>query len=154
MKEIVLTQGKVTKVSDCDYEAVSSFGKWQFGRYAHCSRRVNGKQRSVSMHRFLMNPPEGKMVDHINGDSLDNRRENLRICDSSENAANMSPRIGLTSVYKGVSWDKSKGKWKADIRCRDKKLSLGRFSSEVDAAKVYNSKAKELFGEFARLNDV
>lgn len=95
-----------------------------------------------------MNPPEGLVVDHINGNKLDNRRSNLRICTQSQNLNGRNTNKG----YIGVSWDKFRGKWKANIGKDYQKIFLGRFDTAEEAARVYDEKAVELFGEFARLN--
>jgi len=104
-------------------------------------------------------------VDHINGDPLDNRRENLRMATPMQNAANAHKRSGCSSIYKGVSWCRVKRKWKVELnltvipglrgrRSRAVRLNLGYFEVEEDAAACYNSIATEWYGDFARLNDV
>ena len=92
------------------------------------------------------------VVDHINSDSLDNRRSNLRVCTVSQN--NMNSAIGRNnkSGYKGVSWDKTNKKWRAGIKAKGKSVSLGSFNSKKDAARAYNEAAKKAYGEFAKLN--
>ena len=104
------------------------------------------------MHRLIMQAIDGQYVDHINGDGLDNRRENLRICTHAQNMQNQMPvRLG-TSKYKGVSWDKVAKKWAAHINLDGKPKKLGRFVAEEDAAKAYDSAAIEHYGEYARPN--
>lgn len=96
------------------------------------------------------------LVDHINGNGLDNRRSNLRLATAFQNLANMAIRPH-TSQYKGVSYYKhrtSYKKWVAEIRCNRKRVRLGAFESEIEAARAYNEAAKNLFGEFARLNPI
>ena len=95
---------------------------------------------------------ESKFIDHIDGNGLNNQRSNLRSCNHSLNAMNSKKRPNTTSVYKGVS-KLSGGKWKAQIELNQKSLYLGSFITEEEAALAYNQKAKELFGEYARLND-
>jgi len=102
-----------------------------------------------------MNPPKGVVVDHINGDSLDCRRANMRICTNVENVRNSRKRSDNTSGYKGVSIDKEtrlKKRWRAYINYKGKRMCLGRHMTKEDAAKAYNVAAKKYFGEFARLN--
>jgi hypothetical protein len=135
MKEIKLTQGMVTKVDDTDYGWLSEMGKWQFDRYAYCTRVVNGKRKSIRMHRLIMNPPEGMVVDHINGDRLDNRRENLRVTTQSVNARNIhNPRPKKIPAPQGITWDKLRGKWKAQGCIGYKKVWLGRYDTIEEAS--------------------
>ncbi len=107
------------------------------------------------MHRIIMNCPKGMYVDHRNGNGLDNRRCNLRICDRKGNAQNVRKKdtVGLTSKYKGVSLaSDSSGRWEVGINVDKKHTYLGRFDSEVDAAKCYDRAAMSNYGEFANLN--
>lgn len=111
-----------------------------------------GPTRKVwSLHRDIMGNPEGMVVDHINGNTLDNRRYNLRVCSVTENVRNSAPQAG-TSRFKGVHWDKEKNKWYAGIKFERKQVFLGRFSSEEEAALAYDNAAKSFFGAYARLN--
>lgn len=152
--QIPLTRGYVALIDAADMPLVGSVG-WaaQPGRstvYAY--GRYGG--RVASMHRVLLglNVGDGKHVDHINGDGLDNRRCNLRVCTNRENQHNRQHHRG-TSRYKGVSWHKSGRKWIAAIMPRDgNRKYLGLFQSEESAARAYDAAARELFGEFARCN--
>lgn len=111
-----------------------------------------GETRDVwLLHRSIMNNPEGLVVDHINGDKMDNRKYNLRACSVKENVRNSKPQAG-TSIYKGVSYDASRCKYTAGIKVDKVHKFLGRYDLEIDAAEAYDRTAKELFGEFARLN--
>lgn len=162
MKRIELTNNEFSIVDDDDYMKINSLkwrlGKWGKGKYAV---RSNGR-KELSMHRFIMNPAEGFDVDHINGDGLDNRKINLRICTRSENLRNQRKKISIlgkkpTSGFKGVSLcldQKRKKKWAAQITLKDKVFFLGRFETEREAAIAYNQKASLLFGEFARPNEI
>ncbi len=148
---IPLTRGFKALVSEKDYRHLLGM-TW----HAHTSQQgftyaKNGD--GVAMHVYLMRPPKGMLVDHINGDKLDNRRENLRIATDAENSRNVVKREGHTSSYKGVAWDAARKKWKAQIKTPDgKQRTLGRFSSEEEAAKKYDEAASLYFGEFAFLN--
>ena len=96
--------------------------------------------------------PKGMATDHINGDGLDNRKQNLRICTHAENLRNRRLGKNNTSGYKGVSWHKLHKLWYAHISHNKKLMSLGYFKDKEEAAKAYDRKAIELFGEFAKLN--
>lgn len=106
------------------------------------------------LHRLVSPPPEGLIVDHINGDTLDNRKTNLRFVTASQNAMNtrVSASHLKSSGFKGVS--RSGDKWSASISFDGQKIGLGRFDSEADAARAYDAAAVVLFGEFARTNEI
>jgi hypothetical protein len=104
------------------------------------------------MHREVLGDPQG-VVDHINGDTLDNRRANLRVASYSGNNRNTRKRQGCSSRFKGV--DRHRGAWRARITPPGgRQVTLGHFASELEAALAYNAHARRLFGEFARLNTV
>ena len=161
MKELVLSQGRTALLDEFDYERVSRW-KWTAASigsnwYALRVMRGKGKSKTVYLHRHLLNPPKGYLVDHINGSSLDNRRKNLRICSVAQNAKNRGIDRRNTSGYKGVTRindTRRKNVWKAQLATKDKLFYLGCFASPVEAARMYNMKAKEIFGEFARLNKI
>lgn len=151
MKEITLTQNQVALIDDEDFDLISQH-KWytqktRFSNYAMATI----EKKHVMMHIFLLGKKEGKVIDHINGNGLDNRRKNLRFCSIAENVRNAHRTCGK-SKYKGVSWHKYGKKWRAEIRYDYKATYLGYFDTEEQAALAYNSKALELFGEFACLN--
>jgi len=161
MKTISLRNGGEALVDDEDYEYVAKF-TWKLYRgrdrtTGYAVRKVveNGHKRVVMMHRVIAQTPNGKVTDHVNGDGLDNRRKNLRVCDTSENMRNRpAPRKPKTSRFKGVSWDKTNGTWRAAIggQGRGYAKSIGRFKTEVDAAIAYDLAAIKYFGEFAKPN--
>lgn len=109
---------------------------------------VNGK--TTSIHAVLMNPPKGMKVDHINGDILDNRRENLRICTNAENIRNSRRYSNNKTGIKGVSVTKS-GKFRTQIRIDGKQTELGLFDSAEAAGEAYREAALTYYGEFARI---
>lgn len=115
------------------------------------------RQKHVSPYpqlaRLIMDAPKGMVVDHVNRDTLDDRRKNLRICTISQNIANSSTRTDGTSRYRGVHMTK-KGKWRAQIKVFYKLHRLGDFDSEVEAARAYNAAARKHFTEYAGLNPV
>jgi len=148
---IPLTKGKVAIVDAEDYDWLSKY-KWYAckRKYTYYAYRWQN-HHAIAMHRVIINAPEGMLVDHIDRNGLNNRRSNLRLCKALQNAANQPPRGG-TSKYKGVHWSKSNNKWVTAITFREKYLYLGSFNDQIDAAKAYDKKAAELFGEFAYLN--
>jgi hypothetical protein len=154
MKEIQLTQGQVALVDNEDFELVSRY-KWYAHKdgdryYVHTNIRIGDKRVTLQMHCLLF-PSQSGRVDHINGNGCDNRRENLRVCTASQNSQNMRKFIGK-SKYKGVFWDGDAKKWRAQIRVNSKRLHLGRFLNDEEAALAYNVAAEKYFGEFALLN--
>lgn len=160
MKLIKLTQGKYAKVDDEDFEWLNQF-KWCASSkkkklnyfMAVTNISIGGKGKQLSMSRLIMGEPNNLMVDHVNHNSLDNRRSNLRICSRGENNRNQRKTKGQ-SRFKGVVWYKPLNKWKAQLTKQGKCHYLGYFSLEKEAALAYNLKALELFGEFAHLNKV
>ena len=159
MKEIKLTQNKVALVDDADFEWLNKF-RWSahkdnntFYAVRHTPRDKNYKQKTIKMHRLILGLlyRDRKLVDHRDGNGLNNQRDNLRICTHSENAQNKISRYG-TSRFKGVCWHKKDKKWQASIVFQGRTTYLGQFDSEVQAAKIYDKKAIELFGKFAHLN--
>ena len=105
------------------------------------------------MSRLIMGNPKDKLVDHANGNTLDNRRSNLRVCNHTNNMRNRKiDSENNTSGYKGVSWSNCSKKWEVRIRYGGKKVHLGYFESPVIAALIYNLTAILRHGEFARLN--
>lgn len=109
------------------------------------------KRKRVAMHRMILSARDGDVVDHINGDGLDNRRSNLRIVTIQQNAFNQKHHGG-SSRHKGVSYRADSGTWRAYITKDGKRRYLGTFASEDDAARAYNNEAERLFGEHAKLN--
>lgn len=139
-----------------DYDFVIKLGKWSVdkkGKHSFYAIKIIGGKK-MYLHRLIMSSPKGKIVDHINGNTLDCRQQNLRICGFSGNAKNKSvSKTKKSSIYKGVYLTKSGG-YVARIWCSIKKTNiyLGRFEKEKDAACRYNLACHELHGEFARLN--
>lgn len=119
------------------------------------TRVIDGRFTTITLSRFLLNPPEDLVVDHINHDTLDNRRQNLRIATAHQNTMNRRSSRNSVSQYKGVSYCKAAkddDKWVASIRSEGTMKYLGRFSTEADAAMAYDQAARRQFGEFALLN--
>jgi hypothetical protein len=160
MKEIPLTKGFVALVDDNYFEELSKY-KWcanikRAGLTYAVRRSVDrlGKISTVGMHRQIMDPPFGKQVDHINRNTLDNRRENLRLASQTENTWNMGKQKRNTTGFKGVWFDKALGKYRAGLSNGNKTIHIGCFESAFDAAKAYDKKALELRGDFACVNGV
>jgi len=154
MREIKLTQGKIAIVDAELFDCLNGI-KWHYDKgYAARNVWVNGKRRITYMHRIIMNTPVGLDTDHINGNKLDNRRINLRVCTSKENQRNKILPSNNSSGYKGVSWHKATGKWDARIKINGATIHLGLFVNKEEAAHTYNKAALKLFGQFARLNEV
>lgn len=152
MKEIALTQGYVALVDDDMFDELNRM-KWCITKKGANIYAVTGNDPATRMHRFIMNAPSNVIVDHINGDGLDNRRCNLRLCTNAENGRN---RRGVpsnnTSGYLGVTWDARKSKWRAQIFVNGNGKTIGHFDDARDAARARDKVARELFGEFATLN--
>lgn len=150
-REILLTRGMVALVDDEDFERVSRYS-WR----AHIGRDSKSfyaarSNKCIRMHREIIGAKYGQIVDHINGNTLDNRRHNLRFCNPSQSAMNRGISPSNTSGYKGVFRDRN-GRWGAVIKIHYKQIRLGSFFVKVDAARAYDRAAKKYFGEFARLN--
>lgn len=160
MKEIVISKGFKVKVCDCHYGQVSrykwsstSFGrkerKWYAIRGTHTTKNGQHIRKSFLMHRDIMGNPINKVVDHINGDTLDNRCENLRICNQTQNNANQrGAKKNSKSGVKGVYWHKGAKKWCAEVIHNKKKYYCGLFDTLDEARQARNAKAEELHGEF------
>jgi hypothetical protein len=158
MKEIKLTQGYVTLVDDDDFEYLNQF-KWHVAivrnKYIYAIKVIkkDGKYKRIKLTNFLLNPPDGYVVDHKDRNTLNNTRENLRICLPKENGRNISKTLkNTTSIYKGVVYHKGNKSWEARIKIDGKRIYLGNFKNEEDAAMAYDKKAIELHKEFASLN--
>jgi hypothetical protein len=151
-KLIPLSRGKVAIVDADDFVRLNKH-KW----YANRSPRTYYARGTINrkgarMHRQILTAPPHLVVDHINRNGLDNRKQNLRICTKLQNQHNRRPGRNGSSKYKGVRWSKRDKKFRAGITCNKKTYYLGMFDDEIDAAKAYDKKARELFGEYAYLN--
>lgn len=153
MIEVKLNRGKVALVDEEDFDTISSVN-WNAHPEKHrwyATGKIN--DRAVKMHRMILGVTDSSViVDHIDGDGLNNRKSNLRIATNSENLCNQRPRENFTSKYKGVHWDRFNNKWRVQVQKGKTVVRVGRFDDETEAALAYNEAAKELQGEFARLN--
>jgi len=156
-RRIPLTQGQYAIVDPEDYKELAKY-QWyakgcrrRFYAERWDSRGIKGK--CVKMHNVIMGTAEGKIVDHINHNGLDNRKANLRFATAQQNTWNKRKKMGNSSSrYKGVSRLKGQKKWRTEIFCNGRKIHIGYFDDEKAAAMAYDAKAKELFGEYAALN--
>lgn len=154
MKKIKLTRNKFAIVDDKDYPILSA-SKWYCTNAGYAQRDLYSERKKILMHRFILGAGSGESVDHINGNKLDNRRLNLRLCSQSNNCKNLScSRKNNSSGYKGVSLNKKYKKWEAYITNNYKRVFLGYFDTKKEAGLAYNAKALELYGEFANLNKI
>lgn len=145
-------------VDDEDYEYLNGFS-WSAVKKSKnknsnfdttYAKGSSGISRDKSMHKMITGFDQ---TDHINGIGLDNRRENLRPATTSQNTANSRKPAGkYTSSYKGISWHSNEGKWRACVTVNGKKISLGYFTDEIEAAKAYDRAAIQHFGEYAKTN--
>lgn len=157
MKIIKITQGFEAIIDDDDFE---KFGKFKYhiskGKYAmRALPRTNGEKRNkrIKLHQDIIGKKEGFVIDHINGNGLDNRKCNLRHCTISQNEMNSPAQRNKTGKYKGVYKTSGKCSTFFSTIFRDGKVyRIGSFRDELSAAKAYDLKAKELFGEFAKTN--
>lgn len=149
---ISLSRNQFAIIDEEDFELVNQF-KW----YAHkdvigkfyAVKNKTKKCKFIRMHNLILNMYK---IDHINGNSLDNRKCNLRSCTLSQNQMNRNINKNSRSGYKGVSWKSNKKLWRAVIKLNRKSIHLGYFDDKEEAAKAYNNAAIKYFGEFAKLN--
>lgn len=139
-------------VDDEDFEKLNEI-KWNLlsvnGTNQYAVTYKNN--RPLLMHRIMLDFPKGKEIDHINGNGLDNRRKNLRVCTHSENLKNKRMRKDNTSGHIGVWWSYEKGKWRSGIRVNGEFKHLGLFKNKLKAAMVYKLAAEKYFGEFKHI---
>lgn len=156
---IPLADGRFTIVDDEDADLASSYSWWANNRpnttyaCAHVPGSGRRGQKSISLHRLLLDAPPGIQVDHIDHDGLNNRRSNLRLATNAQNQANRRKKPGAASRFRGVSWHKASGSWQACIRRDGRQCHLGHFKDETDAARAYDAAARSVFGDFALLNN-
>ena len=161
-KEIILNKGMRAIVDDEDFDRVTNKGKWYINNTGHVrmglymGTRSNGKiiLKNLQLHRFIIDAPDGMEVDHINGNALDNRKQNLRVCTKSQNMMNRGAQKNNTSGFKGVYWNARKDKWMVTIGLNSKYIFIGYFSCKIEAAQAYNKAALKYHGEFAKINQI
>ncbi|MGA2914516.1 MAG: AP2 domain-containing protein [Sedimentisphaerales bacterium] len=152
-RRIKLSQGKYAKVDPEDYENLSGFNWFAVDSISTFYAQRNENNKSIKMHRQIMNPPPGFYVDHDNHNGLDNRKANLRLATPAQNSRNrLKGKRKTSSRYKGVYLVKSINKWRADIYHNNQAIYLGHFENEINAAKAYDKAAIIYHGDFASLN--
>jgi hypothetical protein len=149
---IPLTRGRFAIVDADDYPRLSKYTWFAEGtqKNYYAVRKQNGK--SIKMHRQITNAPDHLVVDHIDHQGLNNRKQNLRPCTFAQNCRNSRATARKTSKYKGVHWHKGQKKWAAQITADKKSYHLGYFYDEIAAARAYDKAARKLHGQFASLN--
>jgi len=150
--KVSLGNGLFTLIDVDNYYRVSEY-TWCLSRGNYATTSINGV--TTLLQRFILTPPNNMVVDHVDGDRLDNRRKNLRVCTQSENARNRHKHIRTTtSKFKGVSYNKEISKWVARIRVDNNKYGLGSYYNELDAALAYNIGSVLLSPTFGKLNNI
>lgn len=154
---VLLTQNQHAEIDPEDWDKVKDY-KWYAAWsnlsktfYAQTTARINGKRCTIRMHQLIMN---SKKIDHIDHNGLNNLKSNLRLTTNQGNSANKRKSSNHTSLHKGVSWYPRYSKWLALICVNYKRIHLGYFHTEIEAAKAYNQAAIQHFGEFAHLNTI
>lgn len=138
-------------------EQIFNSHKWHMHNCGYATthiRRIDGRQTKTYLHRLIMGSPKDAYIDHIDGNCLNNQRNNLRICNASENARNQKIRVDNKTGFKGVSYYKEWNKFKARIMIHGKEKHLGLFLTAQEAVIAYNEAAKLYHGEFAKLNSI
>lgn len=151
MRHIPLTRGKYAAIDDEDYAFVSQW-KWTCSSKGYAYRREGPKQLAILLHRVIAERAGCSManqIDHIDQDKVNCRRDNLRSATNSQNQANSKKPRHNTSGYKGVTWNKSRHKWQAQIRVHGKQITLGRYSDKLEAYAAYCDAQRRYFGAFA-----
>lgn len=155
-RRIYLSDGTWALVDEADAKRVAQFD-WEMSRSARTTYARTSSKRLGSnwrlMHRLVLDARPGEIVDHINGNGLDNRRANLRLVTAAQNARNQFVQAGpKTSRFKGVSWDAVAARWAARITVDGFAIDLGRFDVEEEAARAYDAASLERHGEHGRTN--
>lgn len=156
---VTLTKGYVAVIDAADVHLVERH-TWKVshdtrdGRsrtvYAICHGNSDGRRFTLRMHRLLVDASKSDVVDHKDGDGLNNCRANLRVATPSENRFNQRCRSDSSSGVKGVHWDKGRGKWQVKIKANGRAVHLGRFDDMEAAAAAYAAASAKLHGDYGR----
>lgn len=149
MKKIKLSQNKFTIVDNEDYENLSMF-KWYAIKRRDCFYAAR-KHCTILMHRVILNLGKRKMVDHKNGNGLDNRKTNLRICNYSQNSSNQKKQKNTSLKFKGIRKERG-SRFSAQIMIKGRFIHIGSFTNQIDAARAYDKAAEKYFGSYAKTN--
>jgi len=158
--KIILIKSKKLGTKEClvDDEDFEYLNHWKWKILSHKTSFYaarSTRKGTILMHRSILKLTDSSILcDHDDHNGLNNQKYNLRTCTKAQNNRNVKSRLGSTSNYLGVSWDKVNSKWLSQITFENKVINLGRFKSEIQAAEAYNTKAVELFGEFANPNSI
>ena len=158
-KEIQLTQGKVALVDDDMFDYLNQW-KWFAAKnhnnfYAVTNWKIfKGKQHRIFMHRLIMNPEKGMIIDHLDRCGLNNQKNNLRICTKCENSRNRGLNLNNKTGFKGVYYIKFLNKYRVQIQSNKIKYHLGYFIDIKEAINTYNEAAIKFHKEFANLNKI
>lgn len=149
--EIILTNNKGEEtgraIIDLEYVDLVKDYKWYLATRGYITNNKVGK-----LHQFIMNPQDGLVIDHVNGDKLDNRESNLRTCTQQQNTMNRSTSSNNTSGHTGVCFDSRRNKWFAHIQINGKRKFLGYFKTKEEAAEVRRQAEIDYFGEYRRVD--
>jgi hypothetical protein len=148
VKQISIAGGVCAYVDAADFDWINRRNWCLYNGYA--ARREKGK--TIYLHRAIMQPPQGMVVDHVNHNRLDDTRANLKVCTQRENLRNSEKRRGTASRFRGLYFEKRTGKWCARIKFEGGYIYIGSFADEIEAARAHDRAAVAYFGEFARLN--
>lgn len=149
--ELCIAGGRVVLLSEEDVGLVSKYHwygvpskKTVYARYQDAARKV------TLMHRLILGADPGQIVDHINGNGLDNRRDNLRLVTAAQNSHNRRPHGAIP--FKGVTWAKGRTRYRAELAVSERRIGLGSYATAEEAARAYDAAALAHFGEYAWLN--
>ena len=148
---ITLKNGRQFQIDEQDWEKVKRI-KWNVHimkkgyKYVYTFQKLNGKWKMIYLHRVIMNCSEFLFADHINGDTLDNRRSNLRLSTNKQNQWNQKRIRGIVP-YKGVTFEN--GSFRSRVRINGKKKSLGQFETAIEASNAYNKASLEFHGFYS-----